>query len=137
MQFISQIYKFIKFSCNQLFSTLYNVTWPFMILKNIPSLVLVINLVIERKRQLWTLQRRFSLETKINHKIVLCAITQPRLHQIKRVHLFKLQLSNRVTKKGRYNAIDRDNDLVDVTPASGGNLQLTGHRLYKTKIYKD
>ena len=67
----------------------------------------------------------------------MCAITQPRPYQIKRVHLIKLQLPNRVTKEGHYNVIDRDNDLVDVTPARGGNLQLTGHKLYKTKIYKD
>ena len=38
---------------------------------------------------------------------------------------------NRVTKEGCYNAINRDNDLVDVTPARGGNLQLTGHKLYE------
>ena len=63
--------------------------------------------------------------------MVLCAIIQPRLHQIKRVHLLKLQLADRVTKEGRYNAINRDNDLRDVTPARGGNLQLTGHKLYK------
>ena len=46
-------------------------------------------------------------------------------------------MSNRVTKEGLHNAINRDNNLVDVTPARGGNLQLMGHKLYKTKIYKD
>ena len=61
----------------------------------------------------------------------MCAIIQPRLHQIKRVHLLKLQVADRVTKEGRYNAINRDNDLRDVTPARGDNLQLTGHKLYK------
>ena len=137
MQLLSQIYKFVQFSFNQLFSTLYNVTWLFMILKKFPSLVSVINLVIERKRQLWTLQRRLSVETKNNHKMVLCAIIQPRLHQIKQVHLLKLQLADRVTKEGRYNANNRDNDLRDVTPARGGNLQLIGHKLYKTGTYKD
>ena len=63
--------------------------------------------------------------------MVLCAIIQPRLHQIKRVHLLKLQLADRVTKEGHYNASNRDNDLRDVTPARGGNLQLTEHKLYK------
>ena len=71
------------------------------------------------------------METKNNHKMILCEIIQPRLHKIKRVHLLKLQVSDRVTKEGRYNAINRDNDLRDVTPARGGNLQLTGHELYK------
>ena len=60
--------------------------------------------------------------------MVPCAIIQPRLHQIKQVHLLKLQLADRVTKEGCYN---RDHDLRDVTPARGGNLQLTGHKLYK------
>ena len=63
--------------------------------------------------------------------MLLCAIIQPRLHQIKRAHLLKLQLADWVTKEGRYNAINRDNDLRDVTLARGGNLQLTGHKLYK------
>ena len=63
--------------------------------------------------------------------MVLCAIIQPRLHQIKGVHLLKLQLADRVTKEGCYKAINGDNDLRDVTLARGGNLQLTGHKLYK------
>ena len=131
LQLLSQGYKFVKFSFNQLFSTLYKVTWLFLILKKFPSLVSVINLVIERKRQLWTLQRRFSLETKNNHKIVLCAIIQPRLHQIKGVHLLKLQISDLVTTEGCYNAINRDKDFRDVTLARGGSLHLTGRKLYK------
>ena len=69
--------------------------------------------------------------------MVLCAIIQPRLHQIKCVHLLKLQLADWVTKEGRYYASNSDNDLRDITPARGGNLQLTGHKLYKTRIYKD
>ena len=36
MQLLSQDYKFVKFSFNQLFSTLYNLTWLFMIMKKIP-----------------------------------------------------------------------------------------------------
>ena len=63
--------------------------------------------------------------------MLLFANIQPGLHQIKRVHLLKLQLADRVTKEGRYNAINRDNDFRDVTPARGGSLQLTGHKLYK------
>ena len=43
----------------------------------------------------------------------------------------KLQLADRVTKEGCYYAINRDNYLRDVTPARGGNLQLTGHKSYK------
>ena len=61
----------------------------------------------------------------------MCAIIQPRLHQIEYVHLLNLQLADRVTKEGHYNAINRDNDLRDVTPARGGNLPLMGHKLYK------
>ena len=67
----------------------------------------------------------------INHKMVLCAIIQPRLHQIKHVHLLKLQVADWFTEEGRYNVINMDNDLRDVTSARGGNLQLTGHKLYK------
>ena len=63
--------------------------------------------------------------------MVPCAVIQPRLHQIKQRNLLKLQVADRVTKEGRYN---RDNDLRDVTLARGGNLQLTGHKLYKTRI---
>ena len=59
----------------------------------------------------------------------MCEIIQPRLHEIKRVYLLKLP--DRVTKEGRHNAINRDNDLRNVTPARRGNLQLTGHKLYK------
>ena len=57
--------------------------------------------------------------------------------KLKCIYLLKLQLADQVTKEGRYNTINKDKDFRDVTPARGGNLQLTGHKLYKTKIYKD